>query len=79
MDHLLEMFQCPKNPQTRKMAEAVLKKDARVYYFGGDGKTREISNLNPGAQDLEEAGWGGLTEFSGRVANILAAAVAESD
>ena len=33
---------------------------------------RDISDLDPGAEDIAEGGWGGLTEFSGRVGDIVA-------
>ena len=57
----------------KRMAENVLAKEARVYYFDrASGRTREISNLDPGAADAAEAGWGGLTEFSGRVQDVVA-------
>ena len=60
-------------PNTKSMADKVLKKEARVYYFDPDSrKTHDISNLDPGAEEAAEAGWGGLTEFSGRVANVVA-------
>ncbi len=76
-DRLLEMFDCRKTQQTRKMAKSVLKKKARVYYFDG-GEARDISGLDPGADDNIEAGWGGLTEFSGHVADVVASTVAEA-
>ncbi len=78
-DRLLEMFDCRKTPQTRKMAKIVLRKEARVYYFDGHrGEVRDISSLDPGSDDSVEAGWGGLTEFSGRVADVVASTVAEA-
>ena len=71
-DKLLDMFRCTKNPQTRKMAQAALKKTARVYYFNSDdGIVRDISRLDPASEEEIEAGWGGLTEFSGHVSEIV--------
>jgi len=55
-----------------KLAEAALNSDISVYYFGRDGEVRDISNLDPGAENEVEAGWGGLTEFSGHVGQIVA-------
>lgn len=77
---LLDLFHCKKAPNTRKMAESVLKKKARVYYFDGVSKTtRDITGLDPGAEDAMEAGWGGLTEFSGHVADIVASVMRDVD
>jgi len=70
---LLEVFDVEATPSMKRMAENVLAKEARVYYFDrASGRTREISNLDPGAADAAEAGWGGLTEFSGRVQDVVA-------
>jgi hypothetical protein len=70
---LLQVFDVEATPSMKKMAEKALAKNARVYYFDRDsGRTHEISNLDPGAADTAEAGWGGLTEFSGRVQDVVA-------
>jgi len=79
-DRLLEMFDCRKSPQTRLVANQSIAKDFQVYYF--DNTTREardLSDLDPGASDAAEAGWGGLTAFSGHVSDIVAATVAASE
>jgi len=78
-DRLLDLFGCRKTPQTRAMADSVLKKEARVYYFDPlSGEARDISHLDPSAEDRIESGWGGLTEFSGHVADIVASLFAEA-
>ena len=69
---VLDIFALPKTVSTAKIAAAALKKDLRVYYFARDGAVRDISALDPGADDAAEAGWGGLTEFSGHVGDIVA-------
>jgi len=73
---LLRCFQVRGSPAMRAMAESVLKSRWKVFYFDPhareDEQTRDISNLDPGSENLEEAGWGGLTDFSGRVAEIVA-------
>jgi hypothetical protein len=69
---LLDIFDVHKTPAMREVAAAVLKKDARVYFFGRNGKTHDISDLDPGAEDATQAGWGGLSEFSGKVNEIVA-------
>ncbi len=76
---LLDLFDVEPTPNMRSMADQVLKKDARVYYFDlASRRTRDISSLDPGADDAAEAGWGGLTEFSGRVNDIVTKVVSGS-
>ena len=76
---VLELFDVERAPNMKTMAEKVLEKDARVYYFDAkSGQARDISDLDPGSEDAAEAGWGGLTEFSGRVADVVADVVGGS-
>lgn len=75
---LLDVFNVQKTEQSKKLATGVLRKTAKVYYFDQDGRTRDISNLDPGSEDVLEAGWGGLSEFSGRVADVVAEVVNNS-
>lgn len=78
---VFELFGLPSNPESRKLAEAALdpRKTTRVYYFERKhGTVLDISNLDPGSADAAEAGWGGLTEFSGHVGNLVARAVANA-
>lgn len=76
---LLDLFEAPRNEQTRRVASEVLSKEFRVHFFdAGSGRTKDISNLDPGAADLAESDWGGLTEFSSRAADTVADVVAES-
>ncbi len=58
--------------KTRQLADEVLKSDFKTYYFARSGTVHDISDLDPGAEDIAEGGWGGLTEFSGRVGDIVA-------
>jgi hypothetical protein len=77
IDLVREIFDAPKERQINEIAKSALTKDSRVYYFDrGSGKVKDISNLDPGATDEVEAGWGGLSEFSGRVGDVVARAVA---
>jgi hypothetical protein len=77
---LLAAFDVKKTPSMRQIATNALKKDLRVYYFdSASRRVREISSLDPGAQDTAEAGWGGLTEFSGRVQDMVAAVMADQE
>ena len=68
---VLDLFSLPSNNPTKRLAERVLRKDLRVYYFQRNGQVLEISPLDPGADAEEESGWGGLSEFSGRVGDIV--------
>jgi hypothetical protein len=74
---LLEMFDCPATQPMQKLAEAVLKKQLKVYYFDrATGKSSDISRLDPDAKNKPEARWGGLGEFSARANAAVADAVA---
>jgi hypothetical protein len=71
--HLLDLLAANKSQAMRAMAEKVIGKTAKVFYFDKEsGTTRDISNLDPSAEELAEAGWGGLSEFSGRAAEVVA-------
>jgi hypothetical protein len=76
---ILEMFDLASNPGTKEIAQAALKKDYKVHFFARDGKVRDISGLDPGSEDSLEAGWGGLSEFSGRVSSIVSRVAARQD
>jgi hypothetical protein len=63
-----------------KMAETVMARTARVHYFDRQsGTTRDISALDPFADEASEAGWGGLAEFSGRANDAVANAVSNAN
>jgi hypothetical protein len=74
---VLQLFGARNTPGMLKVASAALRADSRVYYF--DRVVQDISNLDPGSDRKEEAGWGGLTEFSGRVTDEVARVVAEAE
>lgn len=59
----------------KKLAQAALSKDYRVYYFDRQCPARDISTLDPGALEVAESEWGGITGFSSRVNAAIAAAV----
>jgi hypothetical protein len=73
---ILQLFAVKPTPTTLELGKAALTKTAKVYYFES-GDTHDISALDPAARDQGEAGWGGLTAFSGRISDIVAGAVAE--
>lgn len=76
---LLKVFDAPPTPGMIDLANKVLTRTARVYYFDRmRGTTRDISNLDPGDESDGESGWGGLSEFSGRANEAVARAVANA-
>ncbi|MGH7599835.1 MAG: AAA family ATPase [bacterium] len=74
--YLLDIFDANKSQAMLSMAEKVIRKTTKVYYFDREsGEARDISALDPGATEAAEAGWGGLSEFSGRVGDVVAKVV----
>ena len=73
---ILDLFNTRKTDPMKEMADAVFRKIARVYYFDQKtGRSHDISGLDPGSEEASEAGWGGLSEFSGHVADVVAKVV----
>jgi AAA domain, putative AbiEii toxin, Type IV TA system len=69
--NILSFMDVKCTPSTIKLVQAALSKITKVYYFDPQSRTtRDISVLDP------EAGWGGLTELSGRLADLVADTVA---
>lgn len=62
--------------ELRRAAEQALTSSVATYYLERGRPTRDISDLDPLAADADEAGWGGMTAFSERVANVVADVVA---
>ena len=58
--------------KTATIAQRALESEFRTYFFGRDGKVRDISDLDPGSENDAEGGWGGLTEFSSKVGDVVA-------
>ncbi|MEI6390895.1 MAG: AAA family ATPase [Verrucomicrobiota bacterium] len=77
---LLKIFEAPNTPPMQRLATSAMQKTVKVYYFNREtGVTADISNLDPSAEGQAEAGWGGLSEFSGRANEAVARAVANVD
>ena len=77
---VLSLFDAPKTPGMLRLASDVMSKVHKVHYFDRKtGVTRDISTLDPDAEENGKAGWGGLSEFSGRVNAIVARAVANAN
>ena len=69
---VLKLLGLASSRKTRKLASSALETEFRTYYFKRDGIIGDISDLDPGSDDIAEGGWGGLTEFSGQVGDIVA-------
>ncbi len=67
----LELFGLNSTPKTQNLTKAALGSSLKTYYFARDGEVRDISKLDPGSDDSAESGWGGLTEFSGKVGDVV--------
>ncbi|MCU0644259.1 MAG: ATP-binding protein [bacterium] len=73
---VLEIFGAKLTPSMQAVAEAALKKAMQVYFFDREGTAHDISQLDPGSSNELESGWGGISEFSGRIADVVSQAVA---
>ena len=69
---VLKLFGLAANKKTRDLADTALESEFRTYYFKRDGIVDDISDLDPGLDDIAEGGWGGLTEFSSKVGDVVA-------
>ncbi len=77
---LLEIFEAANTQSMRRLADTVMEKAINVFYFDRDkGKTSDISELDPTAEDDGLSGWGGLSEFSGRANRAVARAAANGE
>jgi len=68
------------SPQIKVILGAALEKEYRTYFFDRTKAgvvIKDISSLDPGDEDEGVAGWGGLSGFSGRIAQIVGDAVSE--
>lgn len=73
-----QLFSLKATTPAKELANSALAKDYRVYFFDRQNEVRDISRLDPGAQETAEADWGGLTGFSSRVHEAVAAVVNRS-
>ncbi len=76
---LLEMLDLPSTGPTRNLVRACLDKRYTTFFFAQTGEIKDITGLDPAAVEDSEAGWGGLTEFSGKVAGIVSKVVARTE
>jgi hypothetical protein len=76
---LLRMFAVDQTQSMQKVAKAMIQKTVRVYYFDQSGHASDISTLDASSDLPDEAGWGGLTDFSGRANDEVAKAIAKAE
>ena len=74
-----QLFDLPTVPYAKELASTALKKDYFVYFFDRDGQSHDISRLDPTAEQIDEAEWGGLVGFASKVNAGIAQAVNEAD
>lgn len=74
-DALYEMFDLRKNATTSQIFEGLLSKQLSTYYFSRTAKGKvtstDISSLDAGSEDSSISEWGGLSQFSAKVADIV--------
>jgi AAA domain, putative AbiEii toxin, Type IV TA system len=66
---LCEAFGVAATTSTKKVAAHALRADCRVHLLEFEGtkvRSKDISSLDPGSEDEDVAGWGGLAGFSER-------------
>jgi len=73
------LFQLHSNQNSKEISRTALTKDYRVYVLERGATTTEITELDPGSTDPIIANWGNLSDFSGRVADVVAEVFARSD
>lgn len=78
-EDILDIFSIRPTVETKKLAKNLLDKNLRVYFFKRGGVVNDISSLNPADDNVDIAGWGGLTEFSGNVSEIVARVVQRTE
>lgn len=73
---VLRLLGMPRNPAMKAIASSALEKTISVQYFKPGIGAVDISPLDPGSDRADMAGWGGLTEFSASIGDIVAEVVA---
>lgn len=76
---LQQIFNLSASAQTKTLLEEGLAHRYRTYYFQQteDGvRTQDISSLDPSAESENIAGWGGLSGYSGHIAETVGMALA---
>ncbi len=79
-DAVLNVFGAERTQAMQRLATTAMKKTVKVFYFEREmGVTRDISELDPSLEQVGDAGWGGLSEFSGRANEAVARSAANNN
>lgn len=73
---VLRLLGMPSNPAMKAIAASALEKTISVQYFKPGTGAVDISPLDPGSDRADVAGWGGLSEFSASIGDVVAEVVA---
>lgn len=77
---ILDIFEAENTQSMRKLAGTVMEKSLNVFYFDREtGNAKDISGLDPSAEEEGLSGWGGLAEFSGRANKAVARSAANAE
>ncbi len=79
---LLELLDLKSNPFSKQLAEAVLEKTFRTYYFSRQKNVVDVKDISTlDAEDSDEAvsDWGGLTGFSTKASEVVSKAMWRAD
>ncbi|OHD53787.1 MAG: hypothetical protein A2Y33_02730 [Spirochaetes bacterium GWF1_51_8] len=70
----LNLFNVSKTQFLIDLASKCINKTFKVFYFHHEDSLTDvfdISDLDPGSEDDKISGWGGLSSFSGRIADVV--------
>ncbi|MBQ3350027.1 MAG: AAA family ATPase [Thermoguttaceae bacterium] len=70
----VKMLKLKKHNTIKSIFNSVIKKKCKTYSFNHSGKRvqiQDISSLDPASEDFTIAGWGGITEYSGKITDAV--------
>lgn len=77
---LFELFEVAPTSNVSNIIKGVIGKDIRTYYFSHtkEGvKTSDISTLDVASEEIDEAEWGGLSQFASKASEVVSKYMAE--
>lgn len=77
---LFELFEVAPTSNISNIIKGVIGKDIRTYYFSHtkEGvKTSDISTLDVASEEIDEAEWGGLSQFASKASEVVSKYMAE--